>query len=323
MSARRFVVRVFGGITIVACAADTAGAPVSIVASQSHAAAVYSDWSEPIAFPEGINSSVDEQNAVMSNDGLALYFSSARPGGMGGLDIYIAKRASLNSPWGAPVNAGFPINTASNDFAPNFSIDQHLLFFSSARPGGFGGPDVYFMSRSDPKDDFAWTDLTHLGPDVNTAAFENAPFFLQSAEDGRINLHFNRTVPERGADLFRAAMKRNGEVLGPAEPVSEVNSVAGDAAVTIRRDGREMFFWSPRTGGEGSNDLWTSTRQTVHHAWAPPSNVGSLNTANSDVTPWLSGDGLMLIFGSSRAGGLGGQDIYYATRTRIPAVGSP
>ena len=97
-------------------------------------------------------------------------------------------------------------------------------------------------------------------------------------------------------------------------------SVAGfnDAAAVLRKDGKEVFFFSNRPGGLGDNDMWTSTRQNAKNDdWSPPANLGApLNTIVSDVTPNLSFDGLTLMFGTDRPGSMGGQDIWMATRTR-------
>jgi hypothetical protein len=56
---------------------------------------------------------------IQSPDGLSLYVASNRPGGKGGLDIWIATRSSTTAPtapWGAPVNLGEPVNSAADDF---------------------------------------------------------------------------------------------------------------------------------------------------------------------------------------------------------------
>ena len=75
------------------------------------------------------------------------------------------------------------------------------------------------------------------------------------------------------------------------------------------------MFWSRRGGGLGGNDLWVSTRQTIHDSWSPPVNAGTaLNSGLDDVTPSLSFDGRTLIFASNRPG-LGGNDLYMSTRT--------
>ena len=55
---------------------------------------------------------------IQSPDGLSLYMASNRPGGKGGLDDWMASRASVSAPWGAPQNLGEPVNSAAEDFCP-------------------------------------------------------------------------------------------------------------------------------------------------------------------------------------------------------------
>src|SRR2546428_7634305 len=280
----------------------------------------HSEWSEPVNLGPVVNSAAGEQNATLSPDELSLYFSSNRAGS---LDIWVARRACTDADdpacaWQAPVILGPVINGPGADFAPNLSIDGHLLFFSSVRPDGFGGPDIYVSRRADPTDDFGWEPAVNLGPDVNTATADNAPMYLQSAEDGVTNLYFNRGMNAlQQADIYLAAVTRDGETRGPAELVSELSVPnANDAAVTIRADGRELMFWSTRPGGLGGADLWVSTRQNVHDPWSPPVNLGApLNSPSDDVTPNLSFDGRTLIFGSNRPGRSGGNDLRMSTRT--------
>src|SRR6266550_6325293 len=229
--------------------------------------------------------------------------------------VKVQAMSFANSEWSEPVNLGPPINSAGVDFAPNLSRDGHLLFFASSRGGG--ATDIFVSHRADPNDDFAWEDPVPLGPGVNTAAAEQAPMYLQNAEDGSANLYFNRgALAQNLADIYVASVTRDGETLGPAQLVVELSDPsANDAAVTIRADGRELMFWSPRLGGLGGVDLWVSTRQTVHDPWSPPVDLGApLNSVSDDVTPSLSFDGRTLTFASNRPG-LGGNDLYMSTRT--------
>jgi len=62
--------------------------------STAMSAAKYSDWSPPVSLGPVVNSTANEQNAQLSKDGLAIYFSSNRPGGFGAQDIYVTRRAS-------------------------------------------------------------------------------------------------------------------------------------------------------------------------------------------------------------------------------------
>jgi len=297
-------------VVVVVLAALVAGVVYEVQASRFGK----STWSDPVNLG-AVNSLSNEQNAFLSKDELTLYFTSDRPGGLGGLDIYVSHRASVDSAWQPAVNLGPPINTASADFGPNLSIDGHLLFFASARPGGQGGSDIYVSRRSDPNNDFAWETPVNVGPPINTADQDQAPFYLQNAEDGSGNLYFNRgALVAQRADIYYASVTRDGEVRDPEVFVAELNSSFNDLATTLRKDGREIFFTSSRPG-MGGNDIWTSKRQSIHHAWEPPVNAGEpLSSVFNDVTPHLSFDGRTMIFATTRPGGFGGNDLWISTR---------
>ncbi len=277
----------------------------------------FSEWSEPENLGSTINTTFNEQGPTLSNDELSLYFGSDRPGGIGGFDIWVSQRACTDCPWEAPLNLGPAVNTASDETGPGLSVDGHLLFFRSTRPGGAGLGDVFLSKRANPKDDFGWGIPVALGPGVNTAAAEAGAEFLQSAEDGAANLYFNRAPPGGTADLYYAAITRDGETLGPAVLISALSDpVATDQGPTLRSDGREVFFFSTRPGGIGGADLWTSTRRSVHDPWTTPVNVGApVNSTAAEQQPSLSGEGRTLLFASSRSGGFGGTDIWVSTRT--------
>ena len=276
-----------------------------------------SAWSEPVNLGPVVNSTAGDNNATLSPDGLSLYFASDRPGGLGAIDIWVARRASPDSPWEAPVHLGAPVSTASMDGAPVLSIDGHLLFLHSDRPGGQGGFDIWMAHRSDPKDDFSWEAPVNLGPDVNTPDGEQGPEYVKS--DGGGALYFSRGDQLlQKADLYRAEVGPTGRTRGPALPVAELNDpTTNDLAPTVRTDGREIFFFSGRAGGFGGADIWVSTRPSVSDPWSPPENWGGppFNTASADNQPDLSRDGRTLVFSSTRAGGFGGTDMWMSTRT--------
>jgi hypothetical protein len=285
----------------------------NLVANQtSH----FSSWSEPANLGSIINTTFNEQGPTLSNDELSLYFGSDRPGGIGGFDIWISQRDCKECAWETPQNLGPAVNTTSDETGPGLSIDGHLLFFRSTRPGGAGLGDVFLSKRDNPKDNFGWDVPVALGPDVNTAAAEAGAEFLQSAEDGAANLYFNRAPAGGTADLYAAAITRGGETRGPAVLISELSDpIATDQGPTLRSDGREVFFFSTRPGGIGGADLWTSTRRSVHDPWTPPVNLGApLNSTAAEQQPSLSGGGRTLLFASSRSGGFGGTDIWISTR---------
>ena len=125
---------------------------------------------------------------IQAPDGLSLYMASNRPGGLGGLDIWVAAREREDAPWSAPVNLGAPVNSAADDFCPT-PIHGGGLFFVSreALPGRCGLGDIYF-TRLNPA--HGWTEPERLacapeGP--NSALDEQGPSYIQ----GR--LYYSRT----------------------------------------------------------------------------------------------------------------------------------
>lgn len=277
-----------------------------------------SAWSAPVNLGATINTAANEANPTLSPDGRSLYFVSNRPEGEGGNDIWVSRRATPDDPWETPVNLGPVINTPAVEAAPGLTIDGHWLFFASDRPGGNGLNDIWVSRRDDPNDDLGWGPPVHLGPEVNTDAFETGPEFLRSAEDGATSLYFVRQPVGGLFQIWTAPVNTRGEVSGPAAPVSELWSAGGSVGPTVRTDGREIFFFSgaPR-GGLGSSDLWTSTRRSVHEPWEAPRNLGApMNSEAFDQQPSLSDDGRILVFVSNRVeGGFGGLDLWMSTRT--------
>jgi hypothetical protein len=91
-----------------------------------------------------LNSSSDDKCPYIFRK--IMVFASDRPGGTGGFDLYYSKFSG--GKWGTPVNFGSPINTASDEYRPVMGGDEDFtntfLMFSSNRPGGKGGFDLYF-----------------------------------------------------------------------------------------------------------------------------------------------------------------------------------
>src|SRR6266403_3219092 len=81
----------------------------------------YSDWSAAVNLGPAINSAFSDQGPAISKDGLSLYITSNRTGGLGGFDMYVSQRASVDDPWGSPLNLGPTVNTSANEGKPAFS----------------------------------------------------------------------------------------------------------------------------------------------------------------------------------------------------------
>ena len=300
------------------------GALALVIAQASSAQAQkYSDWSVPVNLGPVINSTFGEQGPAVSKDGLSLYFYSNAPGGVGGFDIYVSQRASVDDPWGSPVNLGPTVNTTFGEGNPAFSRDGHLMFFQSDRPGGLGRADIWVSWRQHTHDDFGWETPVNLGAGVNSAADDNGPSYFENdefdGEEGAPQLFFASSRPGGLglADIYMSEQMADGS-FGPAVPVTELSSPMNDSRPSIRHDGLEIFIQSGRIGSFGQGDLWVATRSSTLEAWSTPVNLGSaVNTAFFDQNPYLSSDNKTLFFSSDRPGGFGVLDLYMITRTKL------
>jgi hypothetical protein len=308
----------------------------------------FSAWSAPVNLGAAVNSAAGDYWPFISRDGLSLYFTATTcpppPGttsclddtnAFGGFDIYVSQRSSTNNPWGSPQNLGPAINTAANDMAPSLSPDGHVLFFSSDRPGGFGGSDIYASRRHDKRDNFGWQYPENLGSGVNTAAHEAGPNCFEDESTNTLTLYFDSNrVPSdptlaskygpytdnaahNGNDIWASVLEADW-IFGPARLVTELSTAFADRKPHIRRDGLELFLASDRPGGLGAMDLWVSTWDFSKNAWSIPANLGSIvNTTGNDAGPAVSFDETTLYFQSARPGGLGAYDLYASTRTKV------
>jgi hypothetical protein len=256
---------------------------------------------------------------IQSPDGLNLYIASNRPGGRGGLDIWMASRASTSAPWGAPVNLGEPVNSAADDFCPT-PVGKSGLFFVSreALPGACGQGDIYFTHRTGSA---GWVEPERLlcapaGP--NSALDEQGPSWISAKGTlrGKKLLFFSRSsvAPAVAGEIY-VAERENGARFGPATAVAELNdAAANDIQPNVRANGLEVVFSSNRAGTLGTQDIWIATRSSLDAPWSTPSNLGGVvNTAAGESRPSFSSDGMQLLFGRA-PGPEGSSDIFMTTR---------
>lgn len=158
-------------------------------------------WSAPVQLTS-ISSEFDDRMPSVSVDGEWIAFSSNRPGGFGGDDLYISHRDPKTGKWSTPVNAGASVNTVHNETSPAWSVDRGTLIFSSDRPGGLGHYDFY-LSRIrgavfDPAE--------NLGRPFNSERDDEGMSFTED----RMWMYFasdrRSAVSQGGMDLYRLSV---------------------------------------------------------------------------------------------------------------------
>lgn len=122
------------------------------------------DWGMPELMGDLINSPSQETHGCFSPDNNEFYFTSDRPEGFGGLDIYMVRKLP-NGQWGMPVNLGSEINTPYDEETPFMHPDNNRLYFSSQGHQSMGGHDIFVSQRNN---EGTWKTPTNIGYPINS-----------------------------------------------------------------------------------------------------------------------------------------------------------
>lgn len=197
-----------------------------------------------------INTIENEGAFSISSDGNYIFFTScSRNGGKGQCDIWLTSKK--NNRWDEPKNLQSPINTKYWESQPSISSDGRMLYFSSDRPGGYGGTDIWVSEFSIS----GWSAPKNLGPTVNTSKDEQFPFIHS---DNRTLYFSSNGHPGLGkSDLYltRKDVKLNWET--PINMGYPINSRGQDWNLVVARDGKTAYFSSDQLKGFGGLDIYT------------------------------------------------------------------
>ena len=198
-----------------------------------------------------INTHFNEGGQSISPDGKYLIFTACeRDGGYGSCDLYWSKR--IGDTWTKPKNFGPPVNTEYWESQPSFSADGKTIIFTSARPGGIGGYDLWYTTMLG---EGIFTNPINMGRPINTEADEDYPFFHPNG----ITLYFSSTGHRGmgGRDIFYSNKNLADETW--SEPVNigyPINTIDDEISLFVNATGNKAFFASNRPGGYGGEDLY-------------------------------------------------------------------
>ena len=273
-------------------------------------------FGEPINLGPTVNTPYVEFPSCISADGLELYFSSNRPGSLGGRDLWVMTRTTREDDWEPPVNLGPTVNSSVTEDCSCMSADGLELYFDAfRRPGGYGDWDIW-VSRRQTRND-PWSTAVNLGPPINSSSWDESPSI--SADGLEFYFCSSRPGGQGTDDLWVAKRATKNDPWG--EPVNLgaiVNSSAHESGAKISSDSLLLFFSgdtiSPyRSGGFGLSDIWMTRRVMRDNVWNKPVNLGPLvNSSFQEYGPVISQEGSTLFFMSDRPGGSGNDDIYQA-----------
>lgn len=124
-------------------------------------------WLAPFAMDNNVNmDGFRSMNPELTGDGKTLYFSTNRPGGEGGMDIWMTT-IGPNGETTEPVNLGNQVNTFDDEITPFYHDISRTLYFASGGHIGFGGLDIYSTSWNDETE--WWREAINVGAPVNSS----------------------------------------------------------------------------------------------------------------------------------------------------------
>lgn len=205
------------------------------------------EWSYAKNIQAPINDSYHNSNLALSADGNTLYLYRDDKGG----DIFYSTKEKDGS-WAMPQPLSSFINSSFAEKSVSVSKDGSLMFYSSNRPGGLGGLDIY-MSRKDKKGE--WSRSENLGPIINTEFDDESPFIHY---DGK-TLYFSSRGRKGmgGYDIFKSMYDSTANQW--TEPVNlgyPINTPDEDVFFVATKDGQRGYYASVRDDGQGYTDIY-------------------------------------------------------------------
>jgi len=219
----------------------------------------YSENSWQKAFNAGapLNTRQNEGAQTLSSNGNYMYFTACdRPGGLGSCDLYFS--AFSDGKWSEPSNLKTPVNTLFWESQPSLNADGRTLFFSSSRPGGFGGKDLWFTKMNDRN---LWSDPINMGKIINTDGDEMSPFIhfdgrtLYFASDGRVGMG--------GFDIYMTRMNTDSTWTEPINLGYPINTYSDEMGLIIESGGQKAYFSSIRDKSNGKDIFTFSLYESV------------------------------------------------------------
>ncbi|MCA9053910.1 MAG: PD40 domain-containing protein [Planctomycetaceae bacterium] len=215
------------------------------------------EFASPMVLPPPINSPEVEVSPSLTVDGRDLFFVSNRRGGRGELDIWSARRNSIDAPFGEPANLGLTINTSAMELSPCISGDGLLLLYSRQGIARRMRTDLYEARRNSRDEPFGRG--VPLGRLVNSNGSESVSWL---SSDGLTLVVRSDRDTGNGQDRLYLTTRASRDVpFHPPLPlIAPINAGDWTGGFTTSADFSTVVIASRRPGGVGGRDLWITRR---------------------------------------------------------------
>ena len=175
-----------------------------------------------------------EQAPIFSPDGKRLYFQSARPGGLGSLDIWYVERT--DSGWIEPKNLGTPVNSIKLESQPSFTKNGTIYFSGYYEKGGFNR-GIYRSRLVDGH----YSEPELLGKMINTEFIDMYPF-IASDESYLLFSSSRPSMDEENIRLFLSFRTKDDSWTDPINLSEEMNFDYPSRFPYVTPDEKYLFF---------------------------------------------------------------------------------
>ena len=213
------------------------------------------EWEDPEVLEGEMNTEFDEGVCAISADGQELFYTMSKTskGETLGTAIYSSKRSG--GEWSEPQKLEILPDSSLNVAHPAPSPEGDFLYFVSDMPGGFGGKDIWRVSREGA----GWGPPENLGETINTPADEMSPSFR---EDGRLYFSSDGRVGLGGLDIYEATLLPKEKDSDPDKwqvlhLPAPMNSNADDFGITFQGKENKGFFSSNRNDKKFYDHIWS------------------------------------------------------------------
>ncbi len=202
----------------------------------------------------------------------------------------------------SPIPLPDPVNTFQNQYFPSLTADGKSMVYTVRNSTGMSDEENLYISEKNEK---GWLKPEQVSTRINTKENEGASSI---SGDGK-TLVYTYCTPRNGCDLY-ITRKLGKEWLQPGGIPGKINTAGWESHPSLSADGRTLYFSSDRAGGLGKEDIWV-TKLDSNDTWIKPVNLGpSINTPESDFTPFIHTNGKTFYFASRGYPGMGGSDLF-------------
>lgn len=206
------------------------------------------EWKNPQPLGDNINGYNHDACIALSPDGQLLFIYKDSKDKKG--EIYYSNLEGND--WSDPKPLLGEVNTSHWEGSVSLSADGKTLFFTSDKPSGLGGRDIY---KATLINDSIWGNIENLGPTINTPYNDDAPFIHP---DGRTLVFSSEGHNSMGGyDIFHTQLQPDGTWLPPTNIGFPINSPDRDTYYVLSADGKTGYFSSGRPGGYGLQDIYS------------------------------------------------------------------